>query len=117
MQMILGTGKTHTILGLIAVLLQANPYPLSNGAKILSGSTLRQTALQTENTNTNLNSNTNINNNSNNTNNSNESLFKKQRQRILICAPSNIAIDECIYRIHKQGLFKSINYFYLFSVL
>lgn len=80
-----GTGKTRTILGLLAALLAGGGGRLKNGAtKIVPGASLRHGGVQlpvSEGTRSHI-----------------------QRCRVLICAPSNTAVDEIVYRIHTQGV-------------
>lgn len=82
-----GTGKTSAIVGLLSVLL--NYYPV-----------------QTEKKASPLYFNASENNNNSNKNSPNNpaNKFNSSKNHILVCAPSNAAIDEIVLRVFKKGI-------------
>jgi len=77
-----GTGKTHTILGIIGALLTGNTLD-KTGKKVIINNSKKILA-------------------NNSYNNISDLSIKKPR--ILLCAPSNTAVDELLYRLYKQGV-------------
>ena len=72
----LGTGKSTTIVGLVSALVNGtcpSPGKKAKGAKICVGSSIPGAAKLTASS------------------------------RILVCAPSNTAVDELAWRLHKEG--------------
>jgi senataxin len=84
-----GTGKTHTILGILAILLSSIQTSGKKGLKVIAGSTLKSSHRQQQSL-------------SSSSSSTETSSFKKPR--ILVCAPSNTAVDELVYRLHSQGV-------------
>lgn len=86
-----GTGKTRTILGLIAVLLAGGlGQQQQGGTKIVAGSSLR-TSIKATNVATSVGSRS-----------AGALGVSGRKLRVLICAPSNTAVDELVYRIVTQ---------------
>lgn len=81
-----GTGKTRTILGLVAVLLSgALGRQQQGGTKIIAGSSLRTSVKAASGDRGDVGA-----------------VAGERKTRVLICAPSNTAVDELVYRIVTQ---------------
>ena len=79
-----GTGKTRTILAIIAALLAGGAAKPRSSTKVLVGSSLRHQAPQLAAVS--------------------GGAHGKERIRVLVCAPSNTAVDEIVYRLKTQGV-------------
>jgi len=88
-----GTGKTSTIMGIISILLDVgvpSDAPLQQGKKINVGSSLASVASK--------------NNVVKKATPADSAPFAADKTRILLCAPSNTAVDELVYRLKKYGI-------------
>jgi superfamily I DNA and/or RNA helicase len=89
--------KTSTIMGIVAVLLEVgvpSDSPLHQGKKIRVGSSLTGMAAKSIAAKTNQKPG----------NPSEAVSFAAEKTRILLCAPSNTAVDELVYRLKKYGV-------------
>uniref|UniRef100_A0A7S4S262 Helicase ATP-binding domain-containing protein n=1 Tax=Ditylum brightwellii TaxID=49249 RepID=A0A7S4S262_9STRA len=82
-----GTGKTTTIIGLVTALL--------NGSSTLPGGKVSGTRVQIGNT---------LSRQSDDGNNNTATLNVPVARRILVCAPSNTAVDDLAWRLHKLAV-------------
>lgn len=76
-----GTGKTKTILGMIGALLLCNTYSAASDSSCAQP-TIKKIPLAI----------------------SSNSLKRRNSPRILVCAPSNTAVDEIVFRLMKEGV-------------
>lgn len=86
-----GTGKTKTILAILSVFLAGALKPSSKATKVVAGSSFRSDEIKRVRADS----------------FSNEVWSPGRttdRPRILVCAPSNTAVDELVYRVITQGL-------------
>lgn len=86
-----GTGKTRTILAIIAVLLAGGARKTRANTKVLIGTSLRNQGKGGSGSVT-------------STNNSSKISSDNNKVRILVCAPSNTAVDEIVFRLKTQGV-------------
>lgn len=86
-----GTGKTKTILGVLSVCLSGALKPMSKATKVVPGSSFNSAEVKRLRSDS-------------FSLNGDAGSFKAGRPRILVCAPSNTAVDELVFRILTQGL-------------
>lgn len=116
-----GTGKTKTILGLLSILLAGALKEANKSTKVIAGASLRSTAnaeaaaiaarskgraknsemIVTASTNARMRSDSVTSDGGGSASGSSGSR-NKDRPRVLVCAPSNTAVDELVFRIVTQ---------------